>query len=234
MVPVPYPSRMGFPQAPFDVVEASRRVWLEQWEPEAASGMAVFTAILRSYQLLTDQVNGVMKRHDLTFARYEVLAWLATDPESSLTLSWISKTLRIPPATVTNIIDRLEGEKLVRRVPHPSDARTTLAVITPRGRKLVTAATRDLNSTVYERIGLPEQKRTLLIDLLGELRRDGERVRRRALRRSDRGSRHASGPQGEARRQGPGRGRLTRLRRVLRERRIGSRPWNGSTDGPQW
>ena len=92
----PYPSAMGFQAAPFDVVEASRRVWLEQWDPEAASGMAVFTAILRSYQLLSDQVNKVMSSHDLTFARYEVLAWLATDPESSLTLSWISKTLRIP------------------------------------------------------------------------------------------------------------------------------------------
>ena len=113
---------MSFQKAPFDVVEASRRVWLERWEPEAASGMAVYTAVLRSYQLLNDQVNGVMRHHDLTFARYEVLAWLAMDPESSLALSWISKTLRIPPATVTNIIDKLEGDKLVRRVPHPSDA----------------------------------------------------------------------------------------------------------------
>ncbi len=131
-----YPSGMGFEAAPFDVVEASRRVWLERWDREAASGMAVFTAILRSYQLLNDQVNEVMRSHDLTFARYQVLAWLATDPESALTLSWISKTLRIPPATVTNIIDRLEDEKLVRREPHPSDARTTLAVITPRGRRV--------------------------------------------------------------------------------------------------
>ena len=52
---------MGFEAAPFDVVEASRRVWLERWDPEAASGMAVFTAILRSYQLLNDQVN---QRHE--------------------------------------------------------------------------------------------------------------------------------------------------------------------------
>ena len=164
---------MGFEAAPFDVVEASRRVWLERWDAEAASGMAVFTAILRSYQLINDQVNHVMRTHDLTFARYEVLAWLATDPESSLTLSWISKTLRIPPATVTNIIDRLEDERLVRRVPHPSDARTTLAVITPRGRRAATDATRDLNSTVYERIGLPEQKRSQLVELLAELRASG-------------------------------------------------------------
>jgi DNA-binding MarR family transcriptional regulator len=164
---------MGFEPAPFDVVEASRRVWLEQWDPGAASGMAVYTAILRSYQLLTDQVSKVMRRYDLTFARYEVLAWLATDPESSLTLSWISKTLRIPPATVTNIIDRLEADKLVRRVAHPSDARTTLAVITPRGRKLATNATHDLNGTVYEQIGLSPAQREQVIELLAELRVNG-------------------------------------------------------------
>src|SRR5580692_4183439 len=169
----PYPSGMAFEPAPFDVVEASRRVWLQRWAPEAASGMAVFTAILRSYQLLNDQVQHVMRRHDLTFARYEVLAWLATDPESALTLSWISKTLRIPPATVTNIIDRLEDEKLVRRVPHPSDARTTLAEITARGRKDEIAATDDLNATVYERIGLSERQRGQLVDLLAELRANG-------------------------------------------------------------
>jgi DNA-binding MarR family transcriptional regulator len=164
---------MGFEVAPFDVVEASRRVWLERWDPEAASGMAVFTAILRSYQLLNDQISNVMKCHDLTFARYEVLTWLATDPESSLTLGWISRTLRIPPATVTNIIDRLEDDKLVRRVPHPSDARTTLAVITPRGKRAATDATEDLNASVYEQIGLSERQRGQLVDLLAVLRASG-------------------------------------------------------------
>ena len=165
---------MGFQTAPFDVVEASRRVWLERWDAESASGMAVYTAIVRSYQLLNDQVTKVMRRYDLTFARYEVLTWLATDPESSLTLSWISRTLRIPPATVTNIIDRLEADKLIRRVPHPSDARTTLAVITARGRKLALDATEDLNSTVYDRIGLSATKRDDLVDLLAELRANGQ------------------------------------------------------------
>lgn len=167
--------RASFQPAPFDVVEASRRVWLEQWDqPAAASGMAVFTAILRSFELLSAEVDLVMKRHDLTFARYEVLTWLATDPESSLTLSWISKTLRIPGATVTNLIDRLELDKLIRRVPHPTDARTTLAVITARGRKVTSAATADLNTTVYEQIGLSEAKRGRLTDLLAELRASGK------------------------------------------------------------
>ncbi len=164
---------MSLEPAPFDVVEASRRVWLERWDPDAASGMAVFTAILRSEQLLHDQIKAVMRRFDLTFARYEVLTWLATDPESSVTLSWISRTLRIPPATVTNIIDRLEADELLRRVPHPTDARTTIAVITPKGRKLANDATADLNADVYRRIGLSAAKRNQLIALLAELRASG-------------------------------------------------------------
>ncbi len=135
--------------------------------------MAAFTAILRSYQLLNDQVNEVMRAHGLTFGQHQVLAWLATDPESSQALSWISKTLRIPPATVTDIIDRLEQDKLVRRVPHPSDARTTLAVLTPRGQKAATEATSDLNEQVYQRIGLSEKQRNQLVDLLAELRANG-------------------------------------------------------------
>lgn len=145
---------MASEPAPFDVVEASRRVWLARWNPQAASGMATFTAILRTYQLLNDQVNGVMRSHGLTFARYEVLAWLASDPEPSLTLSWISRTLRIPPATVTNIIDHLEREKLIRRKTHPSDARTTLAVITPRGRRVADDATQSLNTQAASRFRL--------------------------------------------------------------------------------
>jgi DNA-binding MarR family transcriptional regulator len=163
----------GFEPAPFDVVEASRRLWQQEWSPGAASGMAVYSSILRSFELLNDQVNSVVRRHNLTWARYEVLTWLATDPESSLTLSWISKTLRIPPATVTNLIDRLEQDKLIRRVPHPTDARTTLAVITPRGRKLAREATSDLNSSVYEQIGLSDDQRDHLIGMLAELRARG-------------------------------------------------------------
>ena len=61
----------------------------------------------------------------------------------------------------------------MRRVPHPSDARTTLAVITARGRKVANAATEDLNATVYDSIGLSATKRDQLLGLLAELRASG-------------------------------------------------------------
>ncbi len=164
---------MPFRSSPYDVVEASRHVWSERWDPAAASGNAVFTAILRSHQMLTAGVDEVMRRHSLTFARYEVLAWLAASPGSARALSWISEVLRIPQATVTNLTDRLVADGLVRRVAHPHDARTTLAEITDHGRKVVDAATVELNETVYRPLGLAADEREQLIGLLQELRARG-------------------------------------------------------------
>ncbi len=164
---------MALEPAPFDIVEASRYLWLGRWDVSAASGMTVFAAILRSYETLKEQVDVVVRRHGLTFARYEVLAWLANDPSPSQTLSWISKTLRMPPATLTNVIDHLEGKGLVKRVPHPSDARTTLAVTTERGRKLSDLVTSQLNGEVYSDIALSIDDRDQLTDLLRQVRAGG-------------------------------------------------------------
>jgi DNA-binding MarR family transcriptional regulator len=161
----------GFRPAPFDVVEASRHVWLERWGPDAASGNAVVTAILRAQQVLMQEVDRIVKANGLTFTRYQVLTWLESEPDSAArALSWISTVLRLPPATVTNIIDRLEADELVRRVPHPTDARTTLAEITDRGRDVARAATVDLNEQVYEPLALASSEREQVVDLLGTLR----------------------------------------------------------------
>jgi DNA-binding MarR family transcriptional regulator len=164
---------MSFRPAPYDVVEASRRVWQDRWDPSAASGNAVFTAILRSQQMLVHRVDEVMKEHGLTFARYEVLAWLDAEPDAALALSWISEVLRIPPATVTNLVDRLVADGLVRRIAHPTDARTTLAEITAEGRRTVLATTAELNERVYRPLELAEDQRSALVDLLHGLRARG-------------------------------------------------------------
>ena len=166
---------MAFRPSPYDVVEASRRVWQQRWDDESSSGNAVFTAILRSHQMLMHHVDGVVKRHGLTFTRYQVLVWLVAEPESARALSWISTILRVPPATVTNVIDRLESDGLVRRVPHPTDARTTLAEITDRGREVAARATTELNDEVYRPLALDGSERERIIGALGDLRaRSGE------------------------------------------------------------
>jgi DNA-binding MarR family transcriptional regulator len=155
----------------FDPVGAAREVWTAKgWGP-AAAGMATVTSIMRAHQLFLGQANEVLRPFDLTFARYEVLAWLAWNAEcGSLSLSQIGERLQVTPATVTNAIDRLEADDLVRRLPHPSDARSTLAEITARGRRTVAAATDELNTKVFETVQLSQGEMESLIRLLVKIR----------------------------------------------------------------
>lgn len=126
---------------------------------------------MRAHQLFLAQANEILRPFDLTFARYEVLAWLAWNADcGSLSLSQIGERLQVTPATVTNAIDRLEADQLVRRVPHPNDTRSTLAEITARGRKLVASATSELNTKVFETVRLSQDEMESLIRLLVKVR----------------------------------------------------------------
>ncbi len=155
----------------FDPVVAARDVWTSKGWSDAAAGMAAVTSIMRANQLFLAQANEVLRPFDLTFARYEVLAWLAWNAEcGSLSLSQIGERLQVTPATVTSAIDRLEADDLVRRMPHPHDARSTLAEITIRGRRAVTAATDELNTKVFEVVQLTEDEMELLLRLLVKVR----------------------------------------------------------------
>src|SRR3974390_1886335 len=155
----------------FDPVAEARGGWTSKGWDEAATGMATVTSIMRAHQLFLAQANEVLRPLDLTVARYEVLAWLAWNAEcGSLSLSQIGERLQVTPATVTSAIDRLEADDLVRRVPHPNDARSTLAEITARGRRTVAAATAELNGKVFETVQLTEGEMESLIGLLFKIR----------------------------------------------------------------
>lgn len=156
---------------PFDPVAEAREVWRSRGWGSAAAGMATITSIMRAHQLFLAEANDVLRAFDLTFARYEVLAWLSWNADcGSLSLSQIGERLQVTPATVTKAIDRLEGDGLIRRVPHPSDARTTLAEITARGRRIVSAATTELNENVFETVQLSEEEMEQLFGLLVKIR----------------------------------------------------------------
>ena len=72
---------------------------------------------------------------------------------------------------MTSAVDRLERQGFVRRRPHPTDRRTTLAEITEQGRTVAAQATEALNAQVFARPGLPGEQVRTLFALLRELRR---------------------------------------------------------------
>ncbi len=139
------------------------------WE-DAAPGMAVATSIMRAQQLMLARVDEKLARFDLTFARFELLRLLAFTRHGELPLGKLGVRLQVHPTSITSAVDRLESQGFVERHRHPTDGRTTLAVITRAGRRTVEQATEVLNGEVFEHIGLSEREVAQLYRLLEKLR----------------------------------------------------------------
>jgi DNA-binding MarR family transcriptional regulator len=136
---------------PFDPIEEAGRQWARRWDEVDA--MRAATAIMRAQQVVLSRVDEALRPWDLTFARYEVLVLLHFSREGRLPLGKMGDRLMLHQASVTNLIDRLEQQGYVRREPHPTDRRTTLAALTDQGRSIIEAAT---DAVVGARIGLAE------------------------------------------------------------------------------
>jgi len=130
---------------PFDPILEARRQWAAHGWADAADGMAAVTSVIRAQQIYLALIDGVLRPLGLTFARYEVLMLLGFSRAGSLPLNKMGTRLQVHPTSITNAVDRLEGQGLIRRVPHPTDGRTTLAEITDDGRRLALKATEAVN-----------------------------------------------------------------------------------------
>lgn len=154
----------------FDPIEEARRQWNDHGWTDAADGMAVVTSIVRADQILQGRIDAVLRDLELTFARYELLVLLDFSRRGALPLGKIGTRLQVHPASVTNVVNRLEADELVQRRPHPEDGRTTLATLTPAGRRLARRATRLLNQQVFADLGLDEDEERRLFALLLKIR----------------------------------------------------------------
>lgn len=126
----------------FDPIERAHDNWTHRWG--ASPAMAAATSIMRVQQILIGQLDNSLKPFGLTFARYEALVLLTFSASGSLPLGKIGERLMVHPTSVTNTIDRLEGQRLVRRLPNPSDGRGVLAEITDEGRRITEEASETL------------------------------------------------------------------------------------------
>src|SRR4051794_13280274 len=156
---------------PFDPIAEARRNWVANGWTEAADGMALVTSVVRVQQIFLARIERTLGPFGLTFARYEVLMLLTFTRTGQLPLGKIGQRLQVHPASVTNAIDRLEADGLVRRRPHPTDQRTTLAAISAKGRDVAAAATDVLNAKVFADVGPSPDQLVELFDELTDLRR---------------------------------------------------------------
>ncbi len=153
-----------------DPIAEARRHWTDRWGEEPARPMAAITSIMRAQQILLARLNELLGPLDLTFPRYEALMLLSFTREGTLPMGKVGERLQVHRTSVTNIIDKLEADGFVRRVPHEADRRTTLAQITEAGRDVAGRATELLNSAAFGLDALADEDQERVTELLRTLR----------------------------------------------------------------
>jgi DNA-binding MarR family transcriptional regulator len=153
---------------PFDPILRAAELWDDRVGP--ARTMAAVTSVMRVQQILLSAVDGALRPHGLTFARYEALVLLTFARTGRLPMRVMGERLQLHPTSVTNIVDRLQADQLVRRAPHPTDRRATLVEITEAGSALMEDATKAVTAIDFGLTGLTPDEEEQLTALLARVR----------------------------------------------------------------
>lgn len=155
-----------------DPIDLAHENWVAAGWADAAEGMALVTSIMRVQQLYLARIEALLRPHDLTFARFELLRLLAFSRTGVLPVGKIGERLQVHPASVTNAVQRLVDAGLVERRANPEDGRSVLAEITPAGRMLVGRCTDVLNGAVFGQVPLTAADIRTIRSGLDAVRRD--------------------------------------------------------------
>jgi DNA-binding MarR family transcriptional regulator len=115
---------------------------LEQWAQELpgldASPMAVLGRVSRLAGLTEREFDAVFSRFGINGGEFDVLASLRrSGPPFRLTPTELAKSLMVSSGGMTKRLKALEAAGLVRRVPSPTDGRSSDVVLTAAGKRVV-------------------------------------------------------------------------------------------------
>jgi DNA-binding MarR family transcriptional regulator len=120
------------------------------------------------------RLEGALGAVGLSLSKFNVLARLA-ETEEPMPLSQLADRCSCVRSNMTQLMDRLEAERLVERVADPSDRRSVRAVLTDLGRERHAEALKRVGETEREVFaGLEELDQQALSRLLGRLGRPGD------------------------------------------------------------
>ena len=126
--------------------------------------------ILGAFHAVEEQLESGLLPMGLSLAKLNVLSQLVTAGEP-LPLGTLASRCACVRSNITQLVDRLEIDKLVVRADDPRDRRSVRAELTPEGRTRYEAAIRALDKAehgVLERV--PEQQRDAFFQVLQSLR----------------------------------------------------------------
>ncbi|MFA5159634.1 MAG: MarR family transcriptional regulator [Candidatus Omnitrophota bacterium] len=77
----------------------------------------------------------MLSRVNLTLPQFALLNQLIL--LGTVSMTEVSSHLKITKPAVTNLVDRLEKKKFLKRIPHAEDRRVILLEILPKGKKII-------------------------------------------------------------------------------------------------
>lgn len=94
----------------------------------------------------------------------QLLIMLEIDHSTGITAGQIAKNINLSAATVTNILDRLESRKIIKRVRSTDDKRRVSLFLTDVGQQILIAAPQPLQEHFIQKFGaLAEWEQSLLL-----------------------------------------------------------------------
>jgi DNA-binding MarR family transcriptional regulator len=145
----------------------------DRWREQGGAGADVFAAaasLMRAHHLLIERLEAALRPHGLTATTYMMLVTLSLSERGTRRLSYLARYLMVHQTTVTQMVDHCERRGLVERRPHPTDRRTTLAVLTRQGRALLRRATKAASSAGFGLGGIDEATVETLAESLRAVR----------------------------------------------------------------
>jgi DNA-binding MarR family transcriptional regulator len=95
--------------------------------------MEAISAVRLAAKRLHEAMERWTESYGLTESRLQILTYLYFNPEHQMPLGELAAAQHLVPRTVTGLIDNLERDGLVRRVPDPTDRRSVRAKLTKAG-----------------------------------------------------------------------------------------------------
>ena len=126
-----------------DIIDELQDDWSQARPDLDAGAMGVVLRIQALEKILGDQAAARLQEFGLHWWQYDVLSALRRQgPPFQLAASELAQAGMLTSGAVTNRIDRLEQQGLVRRLHDPQDRRRVLVQLTDAGMELVDLATK--------------------------------------------------------------------------------------------
>ena len=115
--------------------------------PRDKDGLRLWLRIVACTQMVEQEIRVMLReKFAMTLPRFELLAALDRVPDG-LTMGELSRWLMVTKGNITGIAERLSEDGFIKRQPTPTDRRSFVVTLTPKGRKLFKEM-----ETQYERL----------------------------------------------------------------------------------